>query len=86
MPIDPLSIEDVKAYLTAGAANWTRPQAVPVRYWPNPNTMLLGYMEIGAAETDGDTVRYTLTFRMSPLTEPPRYDIRFDMTQEATDA
>lgn len=50
---------------------------IPVRYWPDPHTMLLGYLDVGEAQAAGDTVSYSMTFRAAPLFgDKPRYDVR----------
>lgn len=51
-------------------------EPIPVRLWTGPQTYALGYLEFGTPETDGDTVRYTMTFREAVLDEPPRHDVR----------
>lgn len=50
---------------------------IPVRYWPNPNTVLLGHITIGEPTADGDLVSYDATFTAGPLHgEQPVYDLR----------
>ncbi|MEV4155436.1 hypothetical protein AB0J48_20640 [Nocardia salmonicida] len=50
---------------------------IPVRYRPNPNTVILGHLTIGEPTVEGDLVRYDATFTMGPLHgEQPVYDLR----------
>lgn len=61
-------------------------RTIPVRYWPNENTMVLGYLDMYEKPTDDGTLKYDMTFRASPLHgEPPKYDLRFDFRQDTVD-
>ncbi|NEW49365.1 hypothetical protein GV792_04815 [Nocardia cyriacigeorgica] len=52
---------------------------IPVRYWPNPHTVILGHLTLGEPTTDGDLVSYDATFTAGPLHgEQPVYDLRID--------
>jgi hypothetical protein len=78
-----LTEDQVRRYLTDGMKDWPTPQSIPVRLWPNPNTTLYGYLDIGESVSDGNTTRYEVTFRMAPLREPARFDMRLYPTEEA---
>lgn len=46
---------------------------IPVRYWPSPGVMFLGYLTV----TPGDG-QYELEFKAGPMRDgdTPRYDVR----------
>ena len=61
-------------------------RAIPVRYWPDENTIILGYLDMYEKQADDGTLKYDMTFRASPLHgEPPKYDLRFDFGQPVVD-
>ncbi|PKV80874.1 hypothetical protein [Nocardia fluminea] len=55
----------------------TPARRIPIRFWPNPHTVILGHLTIGEPTTEGDLVRYDTTFTPGPLHgEKPVYDMR----------
>jgi len=54
------------------------PEAIPVRYWPDENTCVLGYLDITNTAPEGAAPLYDIQFRAAPLHgEQPRYDLKF---------
>lgn len=56
---------------------------IPVRYWPNPSTSILGHLTMGEPTHDGELVRYEATFTAGPLHgEAPVYDLRTTVAED----
>jgi hypothetical protein len=52
--------------------------SIPVRYWPDPNTMFLGYLDVWE-DPDGG---YEMTFRVAPLHgQKPKYELRAEVAR-----
>lgn len=60
---------------------------IPVRFRPNPHTVVLGHLALGEPVTEGAVVRYDATFTPGPLHgEQPLYDLRVEPKGAGRDA
>ena len=60
---------------------------IPVRFRPNPHTVILGHLTLGGPIHEGDVVRYDATFTAGPLHgERPLYDLRVEPKGAGRDA
>lgn len=52
---------------------------IPARYWPTPNTMFFGYLDVYEGKAAGGAVSYEVAFRVAPLGgQKPKFDVRVE--------